>query len=74
MATEEAEVAEATKQVKKGGGLAKTIGLGFGLFFLVVTAQFVTDIVGCMVMPGLMPGCPVAPRGRQGARQRSRSA
>lgn len=60
MATEEAEVAEATEQdaaKKSGSGLVKTIGLGFGVFFLVVAAQFVTSIVGCLVMPGLMPGC-----------------
>lgn len=57
MATEQAEVAEATQAEKKGGGLGKTIGLGAGLFVLVVAAQFVTDIVGCMVVPGLMPGC-----------------
>ena len=59
MATEEAEVAEATKDVRKSSGLVKTIGLGFGLFFLVVTAQLVTDIVGCKLMPGVMPGCTV---------------
>jgi flagellar FliL protein len=57
MATEEAEVAAATQETKKGGGLGKTIGMGVGLFFLVVAAQFVTSIVGCIAMPGLMPGC-----------------
>lgn len=60
MAIEEAEVAAATEEVKKsagGGGLVKTIGLGFGLFFLVVVAQFTTSIVGCIAMPGMMPGC-----------------
>jgi flagellar FliL protein len=57
MATEEAEVAAATQEVKKGGGLGKTIGLGVGMFFLVVAAQLVTSIVGCIAMPGLMPGC-----------------
>jgi flagellar FliL protein len=57
MATEEAEVAAATQEAKKGGGLVKTIALGFGMFFLVIAAQIVTSIVGCMVMPGLMPGC-----------------
>jgi flagellar FliL protein len=58
MASEEAEVAAATAEVKKGGGgFVKTIGFAVGLFFLVVTAQFATAIVGCMVMPGLMPGC-----------------
>lgn len=57
MATEEAEVAEATKEAKASSGLGKTIGLGFGLFFLVIAAQLVTSIVGCLVMPGLMPGC-----------------
>ena len=59
MATEEAEVAEATQGDKKGG-TARTIGLGAGLFVLVVAAQFVTDIVGCMVVPGLMPGCAIS--------------
>ncbi len=61
MATEEAEVAEATQEAteKPGSGLGKTIGLGVGLFFLVVAAQFVTSIVGCLVLPGLMPGCTV---------------
>jgi flagellar FliL protein len=58
MATEEAEVAAATQEsTKKANGLVKTIGLAFGVFVLVVAAQFVTSIVGCMVMPGLMPGC-----------------
>lgn len=62
MATEEAEVAEATQAAKPGNGLVKSIGLAVGLFFLVVAAQFVTGIVGCLVLPGLMPGCtaPVA--------------
>jgi flagellar FliL protein len=59
MATEEAEVAPATEEPQKsGGGIGKTIGLGVGLFVLVIAAQFVTGIVGCMVLPGLMPGCP----------------
>ncbi len=58
MATEEAEVAQATQDDKKGSGLVKTIGLGVGMFVLVVAAQFVTAIVGCMVLPGTMPGCP----------------
>ncbi len=59
MATEEAEVAQATQEAKAGSGLVKTIGLAAGLFFLVVAAQFVTGIVGCLVLPGLMPGCAV---------------
>jgi flagellar FliL protein len=57
MATEEAEVAQATEEAKKGGGIGKAIGLGAGLFVLVVAAQFVTGIVGCLVLPGMMPGC-----------------
>lgn len=59
MATDEAQVAEATKDIKAGGSssLGKTIGLGMGLFVLVIAAQLVTSIVGCIVMPGLMPGC-----------------
>jgi len=61
MATEEAEVAQATQEAKQSSGLVKTIGLGFGLFILVVMAQFVTGIVGCMVLPGLMPGCAAHP-------------
>jgi flagellar FliL protein len=60
MATEEVEMAAATEEAKQsagGGGLVKTIGLGFGLFFVVVVAQFTTSIVGCIAIPGLMPGC-----------------
>lgn len=57
MATEEAEVAAATEEDKKGGGIGKTIGMAVGMFVLVVAAQFVTGIVGCMVLPGMMPGC-----------------
>ncbi|GMW06310.1 MAG: hypothetical protein AMXMBFR8_11070 [Nevskiales bacterium] len=58
MATEEAEVAGTESETKAGkGGLARTIGLGAGLFVLVIAAQLVTSIVGCLVMPGLMPGC-----------------
>ncbi|MCC7256921.1 MAG: flagellar basal body-associated FliL family protein [Gammaproteobacteria bacterium] len=57
MATEEAEVAQATQAPKAGSGLVRTIGLAVGLFFLVVAAQFVTGIVGCLVLPGMMPGC-----------------
>lgn len=57
MATEEAEVAAATAETKKGGGLVRTIGVGLGLFLLVAAAQVTTAVVGCLVMPGLMPGC-----------------
>ena len=57
MAIEEAEVAAAAENTKQGGGIGKTIGMGVGLFFLVVAAQFVNSIVGCMVLPGMMPGC-----------------
>lgn len=57
MATEEADIAEATRQDKPAKNLVRTIGLGIGLFLLVIAAQLVTSIMGCMVMPGLMPGC-----------------
>jgi flagellar FliL protein len=57
MATEEATVATEDQAPKKSSGLVKTIGLAFGMFFLVMAAQFVTSIVGCLAMPGLMPGC-----------------
>ncbi len=57
MATEEAEVAQATQEATRGGGIGRTIGLGAGMFFLVVAAQFVTGIAGCKLLPGLMPGC-----------------
>ncbi len=58
MAIEDAEVAATAREAKAGGGsLGRTIGLGVGLFFLVVAAQLVTSVVGCLVMPGLMPGC-----------------
>ena len=57
MATEEAEVAQATQEAARGSGIGRTIGLGVGMFFLVIAAQFVTGIVGCKLLPGLMPGC-----------------
>jgi flagellar FliL protein len=57
MATEEAEVAEATEVEKKGGGLLKTIGRGLGRLLLVAAAQFVTGLVGCLTLPGRMPRC-----------------
>lgn len=57
MATEEADVAAATQPSRPAGGLVRTIGLGAGMFVLVVAAQLLTSIVGCMVMPGVMPGC-----------------
>lgn len=69
MATEEAEVAQATQEATRGGGIGRTIGLGAGMFFLVVAAQFVTGIVGCKLLPGLMPGCTAheEPAGKAGA-------
>ena len=36
MATEEVDVAPATQEAAKAGGIGKTIGLAAGLFFLVV--------------------------------------
>lgn len=57
MATEEADVAAATEPSRPGGSLVRTLGLGAGMFVLIVAAQLLTSIVGCMVMPGVMPGC-----------------
>jgi len=56
MATEEADVAAATSE-KQGNAIVRTAAMATGLFVLVIAAQFVTGIVGCMVLPGLMPGC-----------------
>jgi flagellar FliL protein len=55
MAVDETEVAEAVAADRRG--LGKTIGLGVGLFLLVALAQLITGIVGCLTLPGLMPGC-----------------
>ena len=61
MATEEAEVAEATEAAKPaaGGSIAKTAGIVVGLFLLMIVSQLLTPILGCKFMSGVMPGCPV---------------
>lgn len=81
MATEEADVAAATQQSRPAGSLVRTIGLGAGMFVLVVAAQLLTSIAGCMVMPGLMPGCTHAvedaaatPGGKENAKQKKELA
>lgn len=69
MATEEAEVAEATAAVKPGkGGIAKTAGIVVGLFVLMVVSQLITPVIGCKFMASAMPGCPVheVPKGKDG--------
>jgi flagellar protein FliL len=69
MATEEAEVAAATETAKaSGGGIAKTAGMVVGLFVLMILSQLITPILGCKLMSGVMPGCPVheEPKGKDG--------
>ena len=58
MATEEAEVAAKAAEAKPASGIGKTVGLGAGLFFLMILSQLLTSILGCKVMPTMLPGCP----------------
>jgi flagellar FliL protein len=58
MATEEADVAATAAPARPSGGLGKTIGLGVGLFLMMILSQLLTSVLGCKVMPALLPGCP----------------
>ncbi len=57
MATEVAEGEETTEESGSGGGMVKTLGLGFGLFVLMILSGLISPMIGCMAMPGMMPGC-----------------
>jgi len=58
MAAEETEVAEATAGAQgRGGGIARTAGIAVGLFVLMLASQLVGPIIGCKLLPGMMPGC-----------------
>lgn len=60
MAAEETEDAGAVAPpAAKGGGIAKSAGIAVGLFVLMLASQLVGPILGCKLMPGLMPGCGV---------------
>jgi flagellar FliL protein len=74
MATEEAEVAAATAEPKAGRNIGKTTGMMAGLFVLMIVSQLITPMLGCKIMPGAMPACPVheeakAPKDTKDAKQ-----
>ena len=58
MSTEETVT---TLPAPSGGGLIKTAGLGLGLFLMMLAAQLTGPILGCALLPGMVPGCQAAP-------------
>lgn len=58
MAAEETEDTGAVADSDgRGGGLVKTLAIAVGLFALMLASQLVGPILGCKLLPGLMPGC-----------------
>ena len=61
MATEETQAAPGTDPaaVAKGsGGLIKAIGLGAGLFVMMLITQLAGPILGCKLLHSMTPNCP----------------
>jgi flagellar FliL protein len=58
MATEEADATATAEPAKASGGIGKTVGIGAGLFLMMVLSQLLTSVLGCKVMPAMLPGCP----------------
>lgn len=46
-----------TLPAPSGGSLIKTAGLGLGLFLMMLVAQLAGPVIGCALLPGLVPGC-----------------
>ncbi len=57
MATEAVEGTEAAAESGQGGGMVKMLGMGFGLFILMILSGLISPMLGCMAMPDAMPGC-----------------
>lgn len=47
----------ATLPAQSGSSLIKTAALGLGLFVMMLAAQLTGPLIGCALMPGLLPGC-----------------
>ena len=61
MATEEtpaAPAAEIAATAKSSNGLVKTIGIGTGLFLMMLITQLAGPILGCKLLHSMTPNCP----------------
>lgn len=61
MATDEtqaAAVADAATLTKSSSGLIKAIGLGTGLFLMMLITQLAGPILGCKLLRSMTPNCP----------------
>lgn len=63
MATDENDTPEAADAAtpdtpRAAGGLVRTIGIGAGLFALLLGSQTLAPVIGCSVFRTLTPGCP----------------
>jgi flagellar FliL protein len=61
MATEEtqaAPAAETAAAAKSSGGLVKAIGIGAGLFVMMLITQLAGPILGCKLLHSMTPNCP----------------
>lgn len=61
MATEETQAAPAVEPAaiaKSNSGLAKVIGVGAGLFVMMLITQLAGPILGCKLLHSMTPNCP----------------
>lgn len=60
MTNEETQSAtiEPAASAKSGGGLIKVIGLGTGLFLMMLITQLAGPILGCKLLHSMTPNCP----------------
>jgi len=61
MATEETQAAPAAEiaaTAKSSNGLVKTIGIGTGLFLMMLITQLAGPILGCKLLHSMTPNCP----------------
>lgn len=61
MATEETQAtpaAEIAATAKSSNGLVKTIGIGTGLFLMMLITQLAGPILGCKLLHSMTPNCP----------------
>ena len=64
MATEETQAAPAAEPAavaKSSSGLVKAIGLGAGLFMMMLITQLAGPILGCKLLNSATPNCPAPP-------------
>jgi flagellar basal body-associated protein FliL len=56
--TQEAPAAETAPAAKASSGLIKALGLGVGLFMMMLITQLASPILGCKLLNSMTPNCP----------------